>query len=113
MKLLRFSSKGKFNKKNNQIDQKMKKLLLIALVLLTFSQANAQQDPHYTQYMYNMNVINPAYAGSKENLSFGLLYRKQWVNVEGAPTTVSLAGSSPVGKNVGIGLSVISDEIIH
>lgn len=89
----------------------MKKLLLIALVLLSFSEANAQQDPHYTQYMYNMNVINPAYAGSKENLSFGLLYRKQWVNVEGAPTTFSLAGSSPVGKNVGIGLSLISDEI--
>lgn len=111
MKLFRFSSKGKFNKKNNQIDQEMKKLLLIALVLLTFSQANAQQDPHYTQYMYNMNVINPAYAGSKENLSFGLLYRKQWVNVDGAPTTFSLAGSSPVGKNVGIGLSLVSDEI--
>lgn len=89
----------------------MKKLLLIALVLLSFSEANAQQDPHYTQYMYNMNVINPAYAGSKENLSFGLLYRKQWVNIEGAPTTFSLAGSSPVGKNVGIGLSLISDEI--
>lgn len=89
----------------------MKKLLLIALVLLTFIEANAQQDPHYTQYMYNMNVINPAYAGSKENLSFGLLYRKQWVNIEGAPTTFSLAGSSPVGKNVGIGLSLISDQI--
>jgi type IX secretion system PorP/SprF family membrane protein len=89
----------------------MKKLLLIALVLLTFMQANAQQDPHYTQYMYNMNVINPAYAGSKENLSFGLLYRKQWVNIEGAPTTFSLAGSSPVGKNVGMGLSLVSDEI--
>lgn len=70
-----------------------------------------QQDPHYTQYMYNMNVINPAYAGSKENLSFGLLYRKQWVNVDGAPSTFSFSGSSPVGKNVGIGLSLISDKI--
>jgi len=71
----------------------------------------AQQDPHYTQYMYNMNVINPAYAGSKENLSFGLLYRKQWVEIEDAPTTVTLSGSAPVGKNVGLGLSVISDKI--
>lgn len=70
-----------------------------------------QQDPHYTQYMYNMNVINPAYAGSKENLSFGLLYRKQWVNVDGAPSTFSFSGSTPVGKNVGIGLSLISDKI--
>lgn len=78
---------------------------------MAFSSAQAQQDPHYTQYMYNMNVINPAYAGSKENLSFGLLYRKQWVNMDGAPSTFSFSGSSPAGKNVGIGLSMISDEI--
>ena len=90
----------------------MKKLLLPALLmLLTFLDATAQQDPHYTQYMYNMNVINPAYAGSKENLSFGLLYRKQWIEIEDAPTTFSLSGSAPVGKNVGLGLSVISDKI--
>lgn len=90
----------------------MKKILLPALLLLlTFLDANAQQDPHYTQYMYNMNVINPAYAGSKENLSFGLLYRKQWIEIEDAPTTFSLSGSAPVGKNVGLGLSVISDKI--
>ena len=80
-------------------------------MLLTFLDATAQQDPHYTQYMYNMNVINPAYAGSKENLSFGLLYRKQWIEIEDAPTTFSFSGSAPIGKNVGLGLSVISDKI--
>src|SRR5690606_41855152 len=47
----------------------------------------------------------------KENLSFGLLYRKQWVDIEDAPTTATFSGSSPVGKNVGLGLSVINDEI--
>jgi hypothetical protein len=46
-------------------------------------EVKAQQDPQYTQYMYNMNIVNPAYAGSKENISFGLLYRKQWANIEG------------------------------
>ena len=90
----------------------MKKILLPTLLLmLTFLDANAQQDPHYTQYMYNMNIINPAYAGSKENLSFGLLYRKQWTEIEDAPTTFSLSGSAPIGKNVGFGLSLISDKI--
>ena len=89
----------------------MKKLILAAFVMLSLWEGNAQQDPHYTQYMYNMNIINPAYAGSKENLSFGILYRNQWVNVDGAPKTFSLSGSSPVGKNVGVGLSVIADEI--
>jgi len=90
----------------------MKKIYLAGLLsLLAFIDMQGQQDPHYTQYMYNMNVINPAYAGSKENLSFGLLYRKQWVNVDGAPSTFSFSGSSPAGKNVGIGLSLISDKI--
>lgn len=80
-------------------------------MLLGVSATYGQQDPHYTQYMYNMNVINPAYAGSKENLSFGLLYRKQWVEIEDAPTTATFSGHTPVGKNVGLGLSLISDEI--
>jgi type IX secretion system PorP/SprF family membrane protein len=90
----------------------MKKILLPSIIMLiAFLDANAQQDPHYTQYMYNMNVINPAYAGSKENLSFGLLYRKQWIEIEDAPTTFSFSGSAPIGKNVGLGLSIISDKI--
>lgn len=90
----------------------MKKTYIIAAVaLLSLSGLWAQQDPHYTQYMYNMNIMNPAYAGSKENLSFGLLYRKQWVEIEDAPTTFTFSGHSPVGKNVGLGLSAISDQI--
>lgn len=70
-----------------------------------------QQDPQYTQYMYNMNILNPAYAGSKGITSIGLLGRTQWVGVEGAPRTVTLAMHSPIGRAVGIGLSVIHDEI--
>ncbi|MDP2159816.1 MAG: type IX secretion system membrane protein PorP/SprF [Flavobacterium sp.] len=90
----------------------MKKLYFTLLVVVIgLTDITAQQDPHYTQYMYNMNVINPAYAGSKENLSFGLLYRKQWVEIEDAPTTATFSGHMPVGKNVGMGLSLISDEI--
>ena len=90
----------------------MKKLFLVTLGIIAFSaDLQAQQDPHYTQYMYNMSVMNPAYAGSKENLSMGLLYRKQWVEIEDAPTTGTFFGHAPVGKNVGMGLSFISDKI--
>ena len=88
----------------------MKKLSIIAILLLPF-QMQAQQDPQYTQYMYNMNVVNPAYAGSRENLSFGLLYRDQWVGIEGAPETATAFVHSPVGNNLGLGLSLISDRI--
>jgi len=90
----------------------MKRQLLLGLLLLgMLIDVQGQQDPQYTQYMYNMSVINPAYAGSRENLSVGLLYRSQWAGLDGAPTTGTLFGHSPLGSNVGLGLSVITDEI--
>jgi type IX secretion system PorP/SprF family membrane protein len=90
----------------------MKKLyFLMVIALIAFADVSAQQDPHYTQYMYNLSVVNPAYAGSKENLAGGLLYRKQWVEIEDAPRTGTFFIHSPVGKNVGLGLSAITDKI--
>ena len=87
------------------------KLVLGVLALMSLTTVFGQQDAQYTQYMYNMNVLNPAYAGSKGITSIGLLGRTQWVGVEGAPRTVTLAMHSPVGRAVGLGLSVIHDEI--
>jgi len=91
--------------------KQMKSIYIISITLLLAFEISAQQDPQYTQYMYNMNVMNPAYAGSKENLSFGLLYRKQWSGFDGAPNTGTFFAHAPVSDNVGLGLSVISDEI--
>ncbi len=84
--------------------------LIFSLLLLSIGM-QGQQDPQYTQYMYNMNVLNPAYAGSKGTLSIGALGRVQWVNIDGAPKTFTLSANAPVGNRVGLGLSIISDEI--
>ena len=89
----------------------MKKIITIIAVILFTVSAKAQQDPQYTQYMYNMNIINPAYAGSYDALSLNFLGRTQWVGIDGAPQTLTLGAHSPVGKNVGLGLSVIVDKI--
>jgi len=89
----------------------MKKRVLVILILLIAFNINAQQDPQYTQYMYNMNVINPAYAGSSDGASFGILYRDQWEGLEGAPKTATMNVHFPAGRNVGLGFSAISDEI--
>ncbi len=91
----------------------MKKLLLVTLILsiLQVEFATAQQDPQYTQYMYNMNVVNPAYAGLKEGLSINLLYRNQWSALEGSPETFTLAAHAPITEKVGLGLSLIRDEL--
>jgi type IX secretion system PorP/SprF family membrane protein len=88
----------------------MQKLSIIAVLLLAL-QVHGQQDPQFTQYMYNMNIINPAYAGSREGLSFGLLYRNQWSQIDGAPETGTFFGHSPIGNNLGLGLSVIADQL--
>ncbi len=87
--------------------------IIIALfgLLLWITDFYAQQDAQYTQYMYNMNVVNPAYAGSRGTLSLGLLARSQWTNVNGGPKTMTFDAHAPVGKKVGMGLSVIADEI--
>lgn len=87
------------------------KLLFSVLTLFGLTSVFSQQDAQYTQYMYNMNVLNPAYAGSKGITSIGLLGRSQWVGVDGAPQTVTLSLHSPIGKAVGLGFSVIHDEI--
>ena len=90
----------------------MKKITLSILLGFVFCVIiNAQQDPQYTQYMYNMNVVNPAYAGSKETLSIGVLGRKQWTNLRGAPTTFTGSIHAPLGDKVGAGLSIIADKI--
>ncbi|MBT8261985.1 MAG: type IX secretion system membrane protein PorP/SprF [Bacteroidia bacterium] len=91
----------------------MKKLSLIVLLLAILSSEfmTAQQDPQYTQYMYNMNVVNPAYAGSKESLSITALYRNQWSGFDGAPETFTFSAHSPLGDKVGLGLSAIKDEL--
>ena len=57
--------------------------------------------------------LKSAYAGSKESVSGGLLYRKQWVGIEDAPTTGTFFIHSPVGRNVGLGLSIISYLLKH
>ncbi|MCL6296715.1 PorP/SprF family type IX secretion system membrane protein [Jejuia spongiicola] len=91
---------------------KKNKLLIAAILLLvSITTVYGQQDPQYTQYMYNMNVLNPAYAGSRGVTSIALLGRSQWVGVDGAPQTATLSVNSPLGKRAGFGFSVIHDEI--
>ena len=87
------------------------KIYIVLALMLCLTDMYSQQDPQYSQYMYNMNVVNPAYAGSRGTLSIGLLGRSQWTNVNGGPQTMTFDAHAPVGKRVGMGLSVIADEI--
>jgi len=88
------------------------KLFTMALVVLMMTEARSQQTPMYSQYMFNMLNINPAYAGLREVGNFNMLIRKQWVNFPGAPTSGSFSYDQRLeGKNNGIGAQVYFDRI--
>lgn len=85
--------------------------IIIALVIVNLHTCYGQQDAQYTQYMYNTISVNPAYTGSRGIMSGLLLHRSQWLGLEGAPSTQTFNLHSPVGKNVGMGFSIVNDEI--
>jgi len=90
----------------------MKNSFLILLTFIFCSIVNAQQIPQYTQYVYNMSTINPAYVKDQpEVISAGLLYRNQWVGIDGAPETAKLFLNFPVGDKVELSLNYVNDRI--
>ena len=95
----------------------MKKYLIIAVGMLLSLGAYAQQDPHFTMYMFNKQVLNPAYVGSKEVTTINALYRNQWVGWgEGKPQTINAGIHSPIDgktdfKKVALGLFAYNDNI--
>ncbi|MEP2237348.1 MAG: type IX secretion system membrane protein PorP/SprF [Maribacter sp.] len=94
----------------------MKKIYNIFFLVFTLTIGGqffvlAQQDAQYTQYMYNTFSVNPAYAGSRDALSISALHRSQWVGRDGAPNTQTLSVHGPTSNKVGLGLSIVHDEI--
>ena len=86
--------------------------LLILVFIWSGTSLFAQQDAQYTQYMYNTVSVNPGYAGSRGQISIAALHRSQWLGLEGAPTTQTFNIHSPIGfKGVGMGLSIVNDQI--
>jgi len=86
-------------------------VLLLALVAGS-RPAWAQQDKMFSQYMFNMLAVNPAYAGSRSVLSATGLYRNQWGGIPGAPQTATFTLDMPVSQErVGLGLQVYNDRL--
>lgn len=89
----------------------MNKILSIIFFFVGLS-LNAQQDPHYTQYMYNMSLVNPAYMINEPGLvEAGSLYRTQWVGIDGAPNTANIFANIPLSDKVELGVNYSNDRI--
>ena len=90
----------------------LRSLMTLTGVCLMLTTANAQFEPQFTQYMFNEMFINPAYAGSRDNISATAVYRNQWVGIDGAPITQTLSAHAPLrNKRIGVGLSLLNEKI--
>lgn len=76
------------------------------------SVAVAQQDPQFTQFMFNKLIFNPGYAGTSNAICGVLQFRQQWAGFTGSPQSFALAGDMRIpGMPVGVGLNVITDKV--
>ena len=103
---------------------KLSNKLSLLLIALGFScVAMAQQEPQFSQYMFNRMSYNPGYAGSSGSICAAAMYRQQWMGFRlDAPTANGKAGSLPTDilftfdmpvkfLHGGLGLTVVSDKI--
>ena len=97
---------------SNQFSIKHWAVVLLLILGIGSSQVRAQQDKMFSQYMFNMMALNPAYAGSRDVLSMSALYRNQWTGLPGAPQTATFTMDMPLNnERVGVGLQLYSDKI--
>src|SRR4030065_819294 len=90
----------------------MKNILISFIALMTTVVMWSQQDAQYTQYMYNMSVINPAYTTDNIGVvNLGALHRTQWVGANGAPKSSNIFAHTPINENVEVGFSLVNDNI--
>ncbi len=90
----------------------MKKLMTLTALIIASLMSYAQQDPIFTQYMFNMQAINPAYVGTPEALSLDLVDRFQWVGMKDGPNTLMFtAGTNLPNPHIGVGLMAYRDAV--
>ncbi|WP_175550042.1 PorP/SprF family type IX secretion system membrane protein [Mariniphaga anaerophila] len=85
---------------------------VLFLLLFMVFKAEAQQEPTFTQYNFNIQTFNPAYAGTWKNTGFMVIGRHQWVGMSGAPQTYTFSFQTPVKfQNFALGMNIIADKI--
>ncbi|WP_421801142.1 type IX secretion system membrane protein PorP/SprF [Flagellimonas sp.] len=86
--------------------------ITLLMVFMAVSAVHAQKEPQYTQYMYNIGSFNPAYVGTVESPEIIGLYRAQWVDIPGAPTTIRAGANIPFNnEKMGLGINIVNDVL--
>lgn len=77
----------------------MRKLFICSIVLLMGGSILAQQKPHYSQYILNQYIVNPALTGIENYIDIKASHRLQWVGLQDAPVTTYITMHGPIGKS--------------
>lgn len=77
----------------------MKKCVLFLVSSCLVLMLKAQQKPHYTQYVMNQYILNPALSGIENYTDIKLSHRHQWVGLQDAPITTYFTIHTPIGKS--------------
>lgn len=86
--------------------------LLFILLLSGSTLSFAQQQFTYTQYIDNLIPVNPAWSLSQGGSAVNFLGRKQWMNVDGAPSTYMANGYTSIENiNATVGFNMLSDKV--
>lgn len=96
----------------------LKKTFYTLLLSLLGASVFAQQDPLFTQYMFNNLYMTPAYAGVDGVTRFTAIHRSQWTGYQssfgdgGAPSTQLVSFNTPIYKlRSGVGAYILNDRL--
>jgi type IX secretion system PorP/SprF family membrane protein len=75
------------------------KIAALSIGLIPALHASAQQKPHYTQYVLNQYIMNPALTGIENYIDVKASHRHQWTGIQDAPVTSYLTIHGAIGKD--------------
>ena len=70
---------------------------------------SAQDQTNFTQFYINPYLYNPSYVGIDGQSALSLIYKRQWMTVQGGPTIANLSLQTPITPRAGFGISINND----
>lgn len=83
---------------------------VIAILINISTILKGQDQTNFTQFYLNPYLINPSFAGFDGQTALTIIYRKQWMNIDGGPSIGNLSIHTPINSKTSTGLSVTNDK---
>ena len=85
--------------------------LFVCLFCSVFlSPLKAQDQANFTQFYLNPYLFNPSYAGIDGQSALSIIYRRQWINIDGGPSIANVSLHTPVNPKISVGMSITNDQ---